>query len=230
MAEKSRTPRRKTALMDPYPASPRRAGRPDAQAAEALDRLILSTATRLFIEQGYAETSMEQIAASAGAGKQTLYRRYPGKEELFKAVIDAQTRTLLQSASRAESVSSDPMQGLYEVCRAAFELVLTPQMIDVHRVLVAEARRFPALADHSVENIVAPIEDVMRRLLLAARKTGQLRRNCDIETTMHTMTGLVTGWVMQQQLLGRKFLLRKQEQAAFFDAAWSIFLKGVEPR
>ena len=211
------------------PAKPRRAGRPDAQAAEALERHILSTATRLFIEQGYAETSMEQIAASAGSGKQTLYRRYSSKEDLFKAVIGARSRSLLQYASVAETVSSDPLQGLREVCRAMLELLLSPQMIDIYRVLVAEARRFPALADHTMNHIAAPINDVIRRLLRAARKSGQVRGNCDIEIMLQSVTGLVTGWATQQQLLGRKCLQRKQERTTFFEMAWSIFLQGVSP-
>ncbi|MCJ8355797.1 helix-turn-helix domain-containing protein, partial [Novacetimonas hansenii] len=55
------------------------AGRPDSRMSEELDALILKTATRLFGEQGYAATSVEQIAAVAKVGKQTIYRRHPSK-------------------------------------------------------------------------------------------------------------------------------------------------------
>nr|WP_242621770.1 TetR family transcriptional regulator [Komagataeibacter xylinus] len=48
--------------------------------SEELDALILKTATRLFGEQGYAATSVEQIAAVAKVGKQTIYRRPPPRK------------------------------------------------------------------------------------------------------------------------------------------------------
>lgn len=53
-------------------------------------------AASLFVEHGYAGTSVDQIARKAAASKQTLYRRYPSKEELFKAVITNLSASLLR--------------------------------------------------------------------------------------------------------------------------------------
>jgi AcrR family transcriptional regulator len=90
-------------------AKPRRSGRPDGKASETLDRHILATASRLFIENGYAGTSIEQVAAEVGAGKQTIYRRYGSKEALFKAAITNLDEMLLGSAAIAEASPTDPL-------------------------------------------------------------------------------------------------------------------------
>jgi AcrR family transcriptional regulator len=53
----------------------------------ALELRLVETAAKLFTDQGYDATSIDQIAALAGIGKQTIYRRYPTKDHLFKAVL-----------------------------------------------------------------------------------------------------------------------------------------------
>ncbi len=207
----------------------RRAGRPSARAAEALDRNILSTALRLFTQQGYSDTAMEQIAAAVGAGKETLYRRYPSKEHLFKAVINAEMHNLVASTRMAPSDVSDPLAALREVCRVQLEMILRPELVDLFRELVAQSRRFPALADHVMDHIAQPVQEAMRQLLRAARKGGQIRGDCDVELLLAALTGLITGWATHQVLLGRKCFEQGRERTAFFDGAWSVFIEGVAP-
>src|ERR1700722_18957063 len=101
---------------------PRRSGRPAGKASETLDRHILTTASRLFVGNGYAGTSIEQIAAAAGAGKQTIYRRYASKEDLFKAVLSDLGEMLLEAAANAEASSADPLTSLRETCRAWLDI------------------------------------------------------------------------------------------------------------
>src|ERR1700758_774136 len=92
----------------------RRTGRPDQQASEELVRNIIETAARLFIDQGYAATSIEQIAAAAGSGKQTIYRRFGSKTGIFHEVINLHTKRLVEVAEAAESTHEDPVTALKE--------------------------------------------------------------------------------------------------------------------
>ncbi|HAP98850.1 MAG TPA: TetR/AcrR family transcriptional regulator, partial [Rhodospirillum rubrum] len=205
----------------------RRIGRPDAQASETLDRLILATATQSFIDHGYAATSIEKVAAQAEVGKQTIYRRYRSKEELFKASVGALIGSLLTRADAAAKFSADPLAALREACATFLETVARPDSIAMYRILIAESRRFPTLADHALESTSEPFHAIIRRLLDAAARAGRLRADHDLDLLSRILIGMVSGWALNQWLLGGQALSTEAERAAFLDTALSIFLNGV---
>jgi AcrR family transcriptional regulator len=213
--------------MDHREAVVRRSGRPDAQATEVLNRHILSTATRLFVERGYAATSMEQIAAVAGAGKQTIYRRYPSKEVLFNAVVSAMSEQLLRSAVVDDGADRDPLGRLREIARASLDLVTSAEAVAIYRILIAEAQRFPGLVDHTIGNISEPIERTLVRLLKAARRRGSIRSDVEPKDAARVLISMTTGWSIQQNLLGRRGLEAPSDRKSYFEGAWSIFLDGI---
>jgi AcrR family transcriptional regulator len=204
----------------------RRQGRPDQQGSEEIFQHILETAARLFVEQGYAATSIEQVAAAAGSGKQTIYRRFTSKEGLFMAVIDSRCEALLAAARAAETEATDPLAALKATCRTLLDFALLPEKIDFARVLVAELRRFPELADYATRSGLEPFEDLMKRLLDAAIARGQLRDDDDGQM-LHALLGLVTGWPFQKALFGRSMFAGEAERSAYFEGAWRIFIDGV---
>ena len=73
----------------------RRAGRPRSEQA---DRAIIEAALDLFAESGPEGLCIEKVAARAGVGKATIYRRWPGKEDLLLA----RPRRAEGAAARAE--------------------------------------------------------------------------------------------------------------------------------
>jgi AcrR family transcriptional regulator len=63
--------------------------------------LVLDAAQRLFVERGYAGSSMDAIAAAAGVTKPVVYECYPSKEDLFKALLQREEERLLTAVGRA---------------------------------------------------------------------------------------------------------------------------------
>jgi AcrR family transcriptional regulator len=209
---------------------PRRLGRPDAQTSAALDRHILGTASRLFTEQGYAATSIERIAVVAKVGKQTIYRRYATKEDLFNAVTTELSGVLFNSSALTMTSSPDPLAALREACRALLDLASKPDTVAIYRVLIAESKRFPALAAHALSGVSEPLHKIIIRLIGAARQAGQIHCGCDDRTLSQALIGLLTGWSLQQALLGQEGLADEAERAAFFESTWSLFLQGALAR
>src|SRR5215204_90789 len=69
-------------------ASPVGVGRPEEESRSARKRRgILEAATTVFLRNGYLGTSMDEIAALAGVSKQTIYKHFTDKEQLFSAII-----------------------------------------------------------------------------------------------------------------------------------------------
>jgi AcrR family transcriptional regulator len=204
----------------------RRVGRPDQQASEDLVQHIVDTAARLFIRQGYAATSIEQIAAAAGSGKQTIYRRFVSKDALFVEVIHRQGRRLTQMAKAAHATGSDPLGSLRGIARLMLDFMLDPEKIGLHRVLIAEVPRFPDAVGAVLENCMGPIQDLLNAALRDARDAGQIRFD-DAEQTQMQMIGLVAGGPLQKTLIGQPPFQSPAERDAYFETAWNVFLHGV---
>lgn len=68
-------------------------------------RQLVEVARSLFVEHGYAQTSMDQIAEAAAVSKPVLYQHFPGKHELFLHLLDVEVESLVRQIS--EVLSAD---------------------------------------------------------------------------------------------------------------------------
>lgn len=107
---------------------------------------IRVSGTRLFLERGYAAVSMEQIATEAGVSKQTLYNHFKNKENLFQSIIEDVTGTLINRIATPDWRERNPHAVLRNFAHEFVTLMLQPASLGLHRIIVAEASRFPELA------------------------------------------------------------------------------------
>ncbi|MBN9739159.1 MULTISPECIES: TetR/AcrR family transcriptional regulator [unclassified Pseudonocardia] len=129
--------------MGSTPPTPRR-GRPRAADAAQVAERVLDAAEELFLRQGYARTTVDQITEAAHAGKNTVYARYPTKAALFTAVVERSGRIF---AVRTEAVMTGTVrERLIAAGLALADQTLTPDGIGLMRVTAAEANSFPDVA------------------------------------------------------------------------------------
>jgi TetR/AcrR family transcriptional repressor of mexJK operon len=110
---------------------------------------ILDAARTLFLQGGYAGTSMDDVAARAAVSKQTVYKHFVDKERLFTAVITgdiAQTEQLTQSLADALPQTKDLEHDLRVFARRHIVDVMQPHLVRMRRILIGEGDRFPDLA------------------------------------------------------------------------------------
>lgn len=81
--------------------------------------LVLDAALRMFVKHGYAGTSMDAIATTAGVTKPVVYECYPSKEELFSALLEREEQRLL-SAVRAALPETVRVDGVRDLLESAF--------------------------------------------------------------------------------------------------------------
>lgn len=120
----------------------------DLSRSDAKRRAILDVASEVFLAQGYAATSMSEIAARLGGSKGTLYNYFRSKEELFSAFI-ADT---CQGPAMAFFDPLPPIgegrsvrESLIELGLSLLEFLNVEQVMAMHRLVVAEVGRFPEL-------------------------------------------------------------------------------------
>jgi TetR/AcrR family transcriptional regulator, mexJK operon transcriptional repressor len=125
---------------------PGRGGRPSRLESARLADRILDVATALFLSDGFRTTSIEAVAKRAGISKRTFYHRFRGKEEVFEAVV----RRLIERWTPPFDAAVIDQPGLAETLHRAAEymlaVALTPEALALHRIVIAEAPRFPGLA------------------------------------------------------------------------------------
>lgn len=106
---------------------------------------ILSIAQQVFMEEGYSAASMSSIAARVGGSKGTLYNYFRSKAELFVAVIQNQCET--HQNQIFEFADPDIRKFLTELARRFVRMLLSDEVIAMHRIVVAEATRFPEIGE-----------------------------------------------------------------------------------
>ncbi len=120
------------------------------QTRSALKRsAITEAATRLFLDQGFGGTSMDQIAAAAGVSKQTVYKQFSDKQKLLSDIVLAITSRAGEIAGALQSAFDDVVDlesGLNAVARQYASAVLHPEVLRLRRLVICEAIRFPDLA------------------------------------------------------------------------------------
>jgi len=132
------------------PPRVRRAGRPRSEAAH---RAILDAARELLIEEGFTRLRLEHVAARAGVGKATIYRRWSSKEELAQELLSELAGPHIAIAdvgdTRAELLAAvvNPMHALTDspfgpVIRALLsQIAINPTLGDPFRATVVHGRR-----------------------------------------------------------------------------------------
>ena len=108
---------------------------------------ILAAAKRTFLAAGFGAVSMDTIAREAGVSKATVYAHFGSKEELFGAVIQRECEQYFDRFSAGELDPRDVRASLTILGRRFLELILSPDAIALHRIMVGEVTRFPVLGE-----------------------------------------------------------------------------------
>jgi TetR/AcrR family transcriptional regulator, mexJK operon transcriptional repressor len=105
---------------------------------------LLAVAKTTFGEKGFAATTMDDIASAAGMSKKTLYKLFDSKSDLFRAMLTKNLQRFDFSATASSQESA--IVELRRALRHIADIVLTPEEIALHRLLIAERKQSPALA------------------------------------------------------------------------------------
>ena len=168
--------------------------RADAQANH--DRL-LAVAARSFARDG-ADASLKAIAAEAGVGIGTLYRRFPTREDLIEATYRSQTTGLCESAARLLEKHA-PVPALQEWMEKFVDYMLTKQgMSDALPAILATRE---GLRLHSREALGQAVE----MLLKAGVSAGALRSDVAAADVLMALGGitLIGGHERRRELASR---------------------------
>lgn len=195
------------------------------KTADERRQAFVDAARQAFFSSGYGGTSMSAISAKVGGSKTTLWTYFPSKQELFAAVVD----DLVERYGRALEVELDPNGDVHaELCRFGIALLQTlhsEPIVDMHRLLFAEAGRFPELAAMMYARGPARGKARLQRFFEEAMRRGKLRQGDSVAASELFPAMLQTGSA-QKHLLG--LIGRPSDADLAYEAGQAVdtFLRG----
>ncbi len=157
--------------MNPISPTSQRQRRKEARPQE-----LLEAALTLFVEKGFAATRSEEVAHAAGVSKGTLYLYYPSKEELFKAVVRTNLSALIaegeELVERHEGSTSELLVRLFATW---WQRLGNTHAAGIHKVVLAEVRNFPELAQFYTDEVIVPADRLFSRAVQRGIDRGEFR-------------------------------------------------------
>lgn len=181
------------------------AGRPRASEAEARTQELVETAARLFLEKGYSKVSLEMIAKQARVAVRTIYVKFGGKAGLFTAVINAGCAHFFATMHDMET-SVRPLRDILLDFGLRFgQLVASPQVLAVHRMVIAESMSNPELAQAFFEAGPKQTREALQRFFARPDIRSQLRA----DMTPEALTVHLLNCIMGDQLKRYLFVINQ---------------------
>lgn len=199
-------------------------GRPSRAEQNSAAERIIEAATALFSTRGFAGTSMEQVASQCGAGKDTVYRRFPSKVALFEAVVKhAHARAVARLKGLPEE-KGDALERVRLLVRELLHINMEPDLIALKRITFSEAVVFEKKA--AIPPQPDPIMDRLVDAIAAAQEAGMIAQGdagLVAGHLIHCMVALPTSSAM----MGSAEFDSRQSVDVYFDRTWNWLLNGI---
>jgi TetR/AcrR family transcriptional regulator, mexJK operon transcriptional repressor len=175
--------------------------RPEKKRAQ-----IRAAARHLFLQHGFQATSTDAIAAAASISKETLYRYYPKKEDLFVDVLRSLTIERLfwvQLMERSTEPKNTPelRELLRTTAQGLLETLLQPEYLALLRLIVAESPRFPELGVLFRQTVPAQGFTFFLTLVSTGQRNGVVRAHIDPPTVARMFLGTLLTYALPDGLV-----------------------------
>jgi len=187
------------ALSD-LPATPARGGRPRSERAH---QAILTAARELLIEQGFASLRLEHVAARAGVGKATIYRRWSSKQELAQELLLELAGPHI-AIEETGNTREELLAAVVNPMRAVTETDFGP----VIRAMLSKIASDPSIGDPFRATVVAARRAEVARVIQRGIARGDLRADADAELATELLVGPVYFRLMFGGVLDHAFAER----------------------
>ena len=196
-------------------------------------KAILKAGTTVFIRNGFLGASTDEIAALAGVSKQTVYKHFSDKKSLFTEIVTSTVNEVsepvynevlkLQDSGNVEA-------DLRKLARRQLARVMQPRLLQLRRLVIGEAGRFPDLArrfyERGPERTVAALATTFTRLA----KRGALQLADPQLAAAHFNWLIMSIPLNQAMLLGDDHLPSPKDLDRYADAGVRVFLAAYTPR
>src|SRR6201996_1316997 len=165
---------------------------------------IVEAAEHLFMERGFGSVSMDELAEAAGVARRTLYNQFASKEDIFREMLLNVTGQLEDALPPGVETRGDVEDVLRFIGRAILDLHRRPTYLGLFRMVVADSRQFPWIAE-SFAAVMDPGMERLARYLAHLTAMGVL--NCRHPVlAAHQFMGILNEFFLWPWILGQERL------------------------
>jgi TetR/AcrR family transcriptional repressor of mexJK operon len=194
-------------------------------------RLIAEAASELFLRKGYLGTSMDDIAAEAAVSKQTVYKHFSDKDQLFAEIVLAttdQVEGLVRMVAATLETSTDLRADLGELARQFLTVLMRPELLRLRRLVISTADQFPEIGrswyEQGFERALATLATQFERLA----ERGLLLVD-DPLLAAHHFVGLLLWIPINRAMFTGDETSNPRELHSYAHAATRAFLRAYGP-
>jgi len=200
-------------------------GRPTESQSRTRHVELLDSALDLFSENGYQHTTMDDIAASLGMAKRTIYSHYGDKKSLFKAVLQHAIDAWIVPVELLRSAETDDLdETLVRVGSLLVENMLSDAGLRLLRITNAEAYRMPEIGaftnERGTRSTLEYLADLFRRRV--KRRNG---RAIDADKAAFAFLNIIVGTPANLTTWGMSFDRKSINEHARYSV--QLFLHGL---
>ena len=163
---------------------------------------IIEAAERLFLVRGFGSVSMDELAEDAGVARRTLYNQFTSKEEIFREMLLRVSGQLEHAFPPGIETQGSVEQVLRLIARAIIELHRQPEYLGFLRMVVADARQFPWIAEEFAA-VMDPQTERLARYFEHLTALGILDCRNPI-LAAHQFMGLINQFSLWPLMMGRE--------------------------
>ncbi|MDB9529831.1 TetR/AcrR family transcriptional regulator [Oscillatoria sp. CS-180] len=186
---------------------------------------ILDGALQEFLARGYAGTSMDRVAATAGVSKPTVYNHFQDKEGLFRALVQKIARERFQLKFTPESFGTSAEESLPRLLALMVDTIADDDDYqDFVRLVIGESGRFPELARTFITYLSKPGLELMQCYLKEHPEFGF----ADSQAIAQIILGSAVYMCLTQHILhGRDIMPLSKER--YIETIVTLMLKSIHP-
>jgi TetR/AcrR family transcriptional repressor of mexJK operon len=203
----------------------RKRGRPKVVTDEAQRALVVEGARTLFLEKGYGRTTTDDVAERCRISKQTLYRLFPSKQDLFAAVVDVHRQSMLALPGNYEGMTLD--EALQKIFKLDIDARADWERMALLRMVMLEAPQFPELLNIMRHQGAQRSHAELASWLSEMRERGAIETDDTSSIARILMDMIFAPPILETDGIGRG---SPDGHQAHIRRCIQVFLRGVTPR
>lgn len=188
---------------------------------------FLHAATEVFLSSGFSGASVDSIIAKVGGSKRTIYSYFGNKEQLFTAVVEEITHRAMGRFTIDDIANVNLETALYNAGHRYLEVVMSPQALQLYRIVVGEGTRFPGIAAVFFENGPGKASAALAHILQEGADAWGIPKHSATKLAEHFI-GMIRDDLHLKVVLGLSNPPTAAEARSSVRAAVDVFLYGIK--